>query len=127
MKNKKKWIWISLAVIAVLIVVGYFFGPNLLSTINGGGVTGARAQDGRPDLSNMPTIKIRPATDTAQVSAAGNIDVVGQYSAMLRVAGIITEWFAWILRPVRHEHRPENTFPGNELRMISLASLTWFG
>jgi len=26
-------------------------------------------------------------------------------------AGIITEWFAWILRPVRHEHRPEVTFP----------------
>ncbi len=26
-------------------------------------------------------------------------------------AGIITEWFAWILRPVRHEHRPEEAFP----------------
>jgi len=26
-------------------------------------------------------------------------------------AGIITEWFAWILRPVRHEHRPLETFP----------------
>jgi hydrogenase-4 component B len=26
-------------------------------------------------------------------------------------AGIITEWFAWILRPSRHEHRPEETFP----------------
>lgn len=26
-------------------------------------------------------------------------------------AGIITEWFAWILRPERHEHRPEETFP----------------
>jgi len=26
-------------------------------------------------------------------------------------AGIITEWFGWILRPERHEHRPENTFP----------------
>ncbi len=26
-------------------------------------------------------------------------------------AGIITEWFAWILRPVRHEHRPEEVFP----------------
>lgn len=28
-------------------------------------------------------------------------------------AGIITEWFAWILRPVQHEHRPEVTFPVN--------------
>ncbi len=26
-------------------------------------------------------------------------------------AGIITEWFAWILRPERHEHRPEVSFP----------------
>jgi hydrogenase-4 component B len=26
-------------------------------------------------------------------------------------AGIITEWFAWILCPVRHEHRVEETFP----------------
>jgi hydrogenase-4 component B len=28
-------------------------------------------------------------------------------------AGIITEWFAWILRPVRHEHRPEVLLPHN--------------
>jgi hydrogenase-4 component B len=27
-------------------------------------------------------------------------------------AGIITEWFAWILQPVRHAHRPEALFPG---------------
>lgn len=26
-------------------------------------------------------------------------------------AGLITEWFAWILRPVRHEHRPEELLP----------------
>lgn len=26
-------------------------------------------------------------------------------------AGIITEWFAWILRPERHEHRPETVLP----------------
>jgi hydrogenase-4 component B len=26
-------------------------------------------------------------------------------------AGIITEWFAWILRPQRHEERPEAVFP----------------
>jgi hydrogenase-4 component B len=26
-------------------------------------------------------------------------------------ARIITEWFAWILRPERHGHRPENLFP----------------
>ena len=26
-------------------------------------------------------------------------------------AATITEWFAWILRPERHEHRPEGAFP----------------
>jgi hydrogenase-4 component B len=26
-------------------------------------------------------------------------------------AGIITEWFDWILRPQRHEHRPEDVLP----------------
>jgi hydrogenase-4 component B len=26
-------------------------------------------------------------------------------------AGIIVDWFAWILRPQRHEHRPEGVFP----------------
>jgi hydrogenase-4 component B len=26
-------------------------------------------------------------------------------------ASILTDWFAWILRPVRHEHRPEGPFP----------------
>jgi hydrogenase-4 component B len=26
-------------------------------------------------------------------------------------AGIITEWFAWILRPVRHEHQPVGVLP----------------
>jgi hydrogenase-4 component B len=28
-------------------------------------------------------------------------------------AGIITEWCAWILRPVRHAHRPTELFPSN--------------
>lgn len=28
-------------------------------------------------------------------------------------AGLITEWFAWILRPVRHEHRPDGTLPAH--------------
>ena len=33
-----------------------------------------------------------------------------QYSAA-SFASIITEWFAWILRPCRHEHRPEAVLP----------------
>lgn len=27
-------------------------------------------------------------------------------------AGILTEWFAWILRPAKHGHTPEKLFPG---------------
>jgi hydrogenase-4 component B len=27
-------------------------------------------------------------------------------------AGIITEWFAWILQPIRHEHPPTDVLPG---------------
>jgi HlyD family secretion protein len=91
MMDKKKWIWISLAVIAILIAVGYFLGPNLLSMINGSRVAGVQAQEGQFDPANMPTTKIRPATDNAQVDAAGNIEVVSQYSAMLRVTGIVIE------------------------------------
>jgi HlyD family secretion protein len=89
MKNKK-WIWISLAVIAILIVAGYFFGPNLFSMSNGDGTT-AQAQEGQFDPANAPTTIVRPATNTAQVSAAGNVEVASQYSAMLRVAGIVIE------------------------------------
>jgi hydrogenase-4 component B len=33
-----------------------------------------------------------------------------QYTAA-SFAGIITEWFAWILRPERHAHRPEGVLP----------------
>jgi hydrogenase-4 component B len=33
-----------------------------------------------------------------------------QYSAG-SFAGIIVEWFAWILRPERHARRPEGPFP----------------
>src|SRR5690606_25130805 len=28
-------------------------------------------------------------------------------------ADIITDWFAWILRPVRHEHPPRGMFPAH--------------
>jgi hydrogenase-4 component B len=28
-------------------------------------------------------------------------------------AALITEWFAWILRPARHEHRPAEPLPAS--------------
>ena len=92
--NKKKWIWISLAVIAILGVGGYFFMPNLMSTSTSRrDRTGAAqaAQAGDPTSTITSTVTIRPAADSARVSAAGNIDVTNRYSAMLRVAGIVTQ------------------------------------
>ncbi|RPJ59254.1 MAG: biotin/lipoyl-binding protein, partial [Dehalococcoidia bacterium] len=88
--NKKKWLWISLAIIAILGVGGYFFGPKLIS---GGRTTTVQAQASQtdPTAAITTTVTIRPATDVSKVSAAGNIDVVSQYSAMLRVAGIVIE------------------------------------
>ncbi len=87
----KKWIWISLVVIVILAVGGYFLGPSIVSMIGGNGASTAQAQEGQFDAANAPTTIIRPATDIAQVSAAGNIEVASQYSAMLRVAGIVTK------------------------------------
>ena len=38
-------------------------------------------------------------------------DARGCNTPPVRLPDIITEWFAWILRPVRHEHRPAETLP----------------
>jgi len=54
----------------------------------------------RGGLSRAVTWDCGYATPTARM----------QYTAG-SFAGIITEWFAWILRPVRHEHRPEVVLP----------------
>jgi HlyD family secretion protein len=90
--NRKKWIWISLVVIAILGVGGYFFGPKLVSTTkNRTTAAQAQASQSDPTAAITTTVTIRPAVDSSKVSAAGNIDVINRYSAMLRVAGIVTQ------------------------------------
>jgi len=54
----------------------------------------------RRGLTRAPTWDCGYAAPTARM----------QYTAG-SFAGIITEWFGWILRPERHEHRPEAIFP----------------
>jgi hydrogenase-4 component B len=54
----------------------------------------------RTGLRRAPTWDCGYALPTARM----------QYTAG-SFAGIINEWFAWIVRPWREEHRPEGTFP----------------
>ena len=89
----KKWIWIFVIIIALL-GVGYFFRDNLLQLTGGqeGGFTAA-AQTGSDQRGgeNQATITVRPATNSAQVSAAGNIEIADQISAVLQVEGVVDE------------------------------------
>jgi hydrogenase-4 component B len=55
---------------------------------------------GRGELVRAPTWDCGYALPTPRM----------QYTAG-SFAGIITEWFAWILLPTRHEHRPTETLP----------------
>ena len=95
---KKKWIWISLVVIALL-GAGYYFRTNIMGLMGGqgaGAVGAAQAQgrggDGADSANQAPTtITIRPATDSTQVSAAGNIEVADQYTAELQADGAILD------------------------------------
>jgi len=54
------------------------------------------------------TVRRAPTWDCGYVAPAARM----QYTAG-SFAGIITEWFAWILRPARHAHRPEEPFPAH--------------
>jgi HlyD family secretion protein len=92
MKNKK--VWILVIALVALLGAGYFFQADILSLINGltgNNTVSAQASDGRFDPENMPTTAIRPASDAAQVSAAGNIQLSSQRPVVLEVEGIVTE------------------------------------
>jgi HlyD family secretion protein len=91
MKSKK--LWIVVIVILALAGAAFFFRDSLTTLVGGGSADSqARAQG---DGSALPeqTITIRPATDTVQVSATGNIQLVEQQSAVFEGSGIIAEVF----------------------------------
>lgn len=91
MKSKK--IWIPLIVIIALLGAGFYFRDDIQSFINQRTGTPASAQgpSGRPDPSNLTTTTIRPATESGQVSASGNIEVSSQRPVVLEVDGMVTE------------------------------------
>ncbi len=84
MKSKKFWV-----IIVALIVLGgaAFFFRNSISNVMGGD---SNAQANTTELTES-AIAIRPAIDTVQVSATGNIQLVEQQSAVFEGSGIIAE------------------------------------
>ena len=87
MTNKK--IWIPLIIIVVLAGLAFYFRGSLTTAV-GGTETQAQTQEGAGAADS--TVAIRPATDVAQVSAAGNIALSNKYSLGIEtVEGIITE------------------------------------
>ena len=84
MKSKK--IWISLVVTIIVLGVGFLFHSSLLALV--GLQTTAHARTGNQAVS---TVMIRPASEVDQVSAAGNIALVGQQEVVLQVSGIVTQ------------------------------------
>jgi HlyD family secretion protein len=89
---KNKYLWIALIAIIVLGGAGYLFRTQILGLI---GVTGSEASaqgaGGGFDPSNITTTTIRPASEAAQVSAAGNIEAASQRAVALQAEGTIVE------------------------------------
>ncbi len=91
MMSKK--LWIPLIVIIALLGAGFYFRNDIQSLIvqRTGAMAGAQGSGGRPDLSNLTTTTIRPANESAQISASGNIEVSSQRPVVLEVDGMVTE------------------------------------
>jgi RND family efflux transporter MFP subunit len=76
---KGKLIWISGLAIIVLIGGGVF--------LIGGSASGLSSAQGQP--TPVPTVTIRPASQVAQVSAAGNVDLAVQQPVVFQVQGTV--------------------------------------
>src|SRR5512144_1093390 len=82
----RKKLWMAFVLIVVLAGAGFYFRNSLAALI--GRQTTARAQT--TDQAES-TVTVRPATDSAQVSAAGNIALASQQAVVLQAEGIITQ------------------------------------
>ena len=92
--------WLDLAPAAPLCQLGWMqVGLAVLAAMAGGWLWQRVCRRG---LTRAMTWDCGYVTPTARM----------QYTAG-SFAGIITGWFAWILRPVRHEQRPEAFFPAS--------------
>ena len=88
-----KKVWIPLIVIIALLGAGFHFRDDIQRLIvqQTGTTASAQGPGGRPDPSNLTTTTIRPATESAQVSASGNIEISSQRPVVLEVDGMVTE------------------------------------
>jgi HlyD family secretion protein len=86
MKSNKVWI---IVIIILALVGGAFFSRDTLTTAVGGSVQSQASAQESELVSEAVTI--RPATNTVQVSATGNIQLVEQQSAVFKDSGIIAE------------------------------------
>jgi HlyD family secretion protein len=91
MKNKK--VWIGLVALIALVGAGYYFHTDILSlvTSQAGTTDSAQGPGSGFDPANITTTTIRPASEGAQVSAAGNIQVTSQRLVVLQAEGIVTQ------------------------------------
>jgi HlyD family secretion protein len=91
MKNKR--VWMALILIVALAGAGYVFRANILSLIGGQTASAARVQRAGQafDPANLPTTAIRPASEAAQVSAAGNIELSSERPVVLQVEGNVNQ------------------------------------
>jgi HlyD family secretion protein len=91
MRNKK--VWIVLIVIIALAGAGLYFRDDIFGLISPQSDTTVNAQGpgDRADPTSLTTTTIRPATESAQVSASGNIEVSNQRPVVLQVDGIVTQ------------------------------------
>jgi len=92
--------WSAPGAPASLPMLGTFHRALALAAVAAAGLLWQLAR--QAGLRRAPTWDCGYAAPTARM----------QYTAG-SFAGIVTEWFAWILRPQRHEHRPAETFPGH--------------
>jgi HlyD family secretion protein len=91
MKSKK--VWIPFLIIIALLGTGYYLRADIAGLLGGGAGTTANAQRlrGGFDPANLPTTAIRPASEAAQVSAAGNIELSSQRPVVLQVEGNVNQ------------------------------------
>jgi HlyD family secretion protein len=91
MKSKK--VWIGLIALVALLGAGFFFRGDIVSLVDDVTVATVNAQEpgGEFDPESIPTTAIRPASDPAAVSAAGNIELSSQRPIVLEVAGLVTQ------------------------------------
>jgi HlyD family secretion protein len=80
MNMKRRLIWLSGLVIIALIGVGLFLT---------GGVTLSPMASSAQQPTPVPTVTIRPATQVAQVSASGNVDLAVQQPVVFQVSGTV--------------------------------------